>query len=292
MELKIDNILLPTDFSVRSADAARHASVLARRFHSKLTLLHVFDTHHAAYRTARGGAADSFRAELRARLEEMLESFLAGELKDFEVTRVLAEGDPAQTIVEYARCNRVDMIVSETRGTGVFRRLILGSVTAKVLHDAPCPVLTGVHAEEARTDERWEIRHILCAVDPACGDEAAIDWAAGLSAAFGAKLSVVHAIPAPPFHLQTHAIEAELRILLGRDARERIARMLEAGKGPPDTEIHVQSGPVGKVVLAAAQDFYADLVVIGHGSAEELPGRLHTNGYAIIRDAPCPVLSV
>ena len=292
MELKIDSILLPTDFSVRSAVAARHACVLARRFRSKLTLMHVFDTHHASERAARGGASDSFPAGQRARLEDMLGSFLAEALKNFEVRRVLAEGDPAQAIVEYARSNGVDVIVSETRGTGVFRRLILGSVTAKVLHDAPCPVLTGVHAEEAPKDERWEMRHILCAVDPACGDEAAIDWAVGLSAAFEAKMSVVHAIPAPPFHLQAHAIEAELRKLLSRDARERIARMLEAGEGPPGAEIHVQSGPVGKVVLAAAQDFHADLIVIGHGSTDELPGRLHTNGYAIIRDAPCPVLSV
>lgn len=292
MELKIENILLPTDFSIRSAVAARYASVLARRFHSKLTLLHAFDLHHAAERTARGGAAGSFLDEQKARLQEMLDSFLVEELKDFETTRVLALGDPAQTIVEYARCHKMDMIVSETRGTGVFRRLILGSVTAKVLHDAPCPVLTGVHAEEMRTDEKWEVGHILCAIDPACGDEAAIDWAVRLSEAFGSRMSVVHAIPAPPFHLQTHAIEAELRKLLSRDARERIARMLETVGGRADTEIHVQSGPVSKVVMAAAQDFRADLIVIGHGSTEEFPGRLHTDGYAIIRDAPCPVLSV
>lgn len=235
---------------------------------------------------------DTLYADQKTRLKEMLDSFLAEDLKSCEVTRVLAEGDPAQTIVEYSRSHAMDLIVSETRGTGVFRRLILGSVTAKVLHDAPCPVLTGVHAEEVRIDQAWVVRRILCAVDPAGGDEAAIAWSVKLSAAFGASLSVVHAIPAPPFHLQAHAIEAELRNLLSRDAQVRIAEMLKAASGSPDTEIHVQSGPVGKVILAIAQDFQADLIVIGHGSAGEISGRLHSNGYAIIRDSPCPVLSV
>ncbi len=41
-----------------------------------------------------------------------------------------------------------------THGYGPFRRFILGSVTAKVLHDADCPVWTGVHLEEAPPIER------------------------------------------------------------------------------------------------------------------------------------------
>lgn len=293
MELAIAEILLPTDFSPRSAVAARYAVTLARRFHSKLTLLHVQPPLNIAERFPGGNAGlagmlDGHKKQLR----EELDSFLAEELKEFEVSRVLAEGDPAQAIIEYSRANRTDMILIETRGTGVFRRLILGSVTAKVLHDAPCPVFTGVHAEQVEADKTWLLRHVLCAVDPSSGDEAAINWAVKLASAFEARLSVVHAIPAPPFHLQNYAIESELRRLLGEGERDRIVKLLEAAGGPRDTEIHVQSGPVSKVVLSIAQDCRADVIVIGHGSEDELPGRLHTNGYSIIRDSICPVISV
>jgi nucleotide-binding universal stress UspA family protein len=228
----------------------------------------------------------------KAQLQEKLESFLAGELRVFSVWRVLVQGDPAETIIEYSRSKKIDMIVMETRGTGVFRRLILGSVTAKVLHDAPCPVFTGVHAEQVDTDKAWPLRKVLCAVDPASGDESAVSWAASLAAAFKARLSVVHVIPAPPYHLQNYAIESELRRLLGEGSRERIAKLLKAAGAPDDTEIHVQSGPISKVVLSIARESGADVIVIGHGSDTELPGRLHTNGYSIIRDSTCPVISV
>jgi nucleotide-binding universal stress UspA family protein len=292
MEPAITNILLPTDFSLRSAVAARYAAVIARRFHSKLALLHVLPPLNVALESLGGVSVEEVLTRQKEQVEAKLAAFLVEELKEFVVTRVIAEGDPAQTIIEYAGSHKTDMIVCETRGTGMFRRFILGSVTSKVLHDAPCPVWTGVHAEQADVDDHWTVHHILCAVDPASGDESAVRWAISLASAFEARLSMVHAIPAPPFHLQTYSIESELRRLLSQGERERIVKMLEAEKAPPDTEIYVQSGPISKVVLTCAQDYEADLVVIGHGSENGVPGRLHTNGYAIIRDSICPVLSI
>jgi hypothetical protein len=66
-----------------------------------------------------------------------------------EAKRVVLEGDPARQIVDYAHEEKVDLIVMPTHGYGPFRQFILGSITAKVLHDADCPVWTGVHLEEA-----------------------------------------------------------------------------------------------------------------------------------------------
>jgi len=61
---------------------------------------------------------------------------------------VLLKGDPAECIVRVAQENAVDLIVMPTHAHGRFRRFLLGSVTAKVLHDTDCPVLTGVHHED------------------------------------------------------------------------------------------------------------------------------------------------
>ena len=294
MKLTIANILLPTDFSPRSIAAVKYATALSRRFHSKLTLLHVIPPLDPAFVVMGNGGAclDQVLEAQRECTRSQLDSFLADELRGFQVKRILMERDPAQAIVEYSRTQGVDLMVIPTRGSGVFRRFLLGSVTAKVLHDAPCPVWTGAHEEETAVNNSWELRHVLCAVDPVAGDEAAVGWAAELASAFHARLSVVHAIPSPSSNGGTYYLESELHRLLGHDFKDRIAKMLCANGNAPNVEIHVQSGPVARVVHSVAQDSRADLVVIGHGTNRGFPGRLHTDAYAIVREAPCPVVSV
>ena len=82
--------------------------------------------------------------------ERDLNAFEPDALAGLNVRRLLLHGDPASKIVELAREEHVDLIAMPTHGYGPFRRFILGSNTAKVLHDADCPVWTGVHIEEAR----------------------------------------------------------------------------------------------------------------------------------------------
>jgi nucleotide-binding universal stress UspA family protein len=59
-----------------------------------------------------------------------------------------------------------------------------------------------------------------------------------------------------------------------------------------DATLHVEAGHVADVVREEALRHGADLVVIGRGVLQETLGRLRSNAYAIIRHAPCPVLSV
>ena len=57
-------------------------------------------------------------------------------------------GDPAKKIICFARETEIDLIMMPTRGGGTFRRFLLGSVTAKVLDDATCPVWTDAHLDQ------------------------------------------------------------------------------------------------------------------------------------------------
>src|SRR5512139_353535 len=102
MKPAITNILLPTDFSLRSAVAARYAAVIVRHFHSKLTLLHVLPPLNVAFESLGGVSAEDVLTRQKEQVEAKLAAFLEEELKEFDVTRVIAEGDPAQTIIEYA----------------------------------------------------------------------------------------------------------------------------------------------------------------------------------------------
>jgi nucleotide-binding universal stress UspA family protein len=163
-----------------------------------------------------------------------------------------------------------------THGYGRFRRFILGSNTAKVLHDADCPVWTGVHMEDASAMPSIAIRNILCAVDLGPQSSRALAWAAGLAREFDARLTLLHAMPCGPD--------------VGLSAGEEL-RMLQGTAGAK-ADVLLESGEPAKAICDAAGRLRADVLVIGRGSAAGVYGRLRTNAYSIIRQSPCPVVSV
>ena len=276
-------ILLPVDFSERSLGAARYARVLATHFQSELTLLHVLAP--PAYEFGALEIGGSMLNELyvcrNAQVESELKTFLADELAGMNVRRVVLEGDPARKIVEYAHNEQMGLIVMPTHGYGQFRRFILGSITAKVLHDADCPVWTGVHLEQAPPSGVVALRHVACALDLGPQSLNALKWAAGIRKEFGAKLTILHVATcaqAPGQELETNIREA--------------VTSLQRQSGAEDAEVVVRPGDPPKVVCAETERLQADLLVIGRGSAGGRFGRLRANAYAIIRQSPCPVVSV
>src|ERR1700758_4139158 len=146
--LGLKKILLPVDFSDRSAGAARYAQALGRHFRSEIIVLHA-EPNLALLSGVGVGVAVLTSADLESQLRARLESFLVDEFNDLSVKRVLVSGDPATKIVEYAHAENVDLVVMPTYGHGPFRLSLLGSVVAKVLHDCDCPIWTGTHLEEA-----------------------------------------------------------------------------------------------------------------------------------------------
>src|SRR5258706_3050824 len=153
--LPFKRILFPVDFSAQSIGAARYVEAFTGRFDADLTLLHIIDLPHY----------NDLRPESPAQKRAHLQSFLASELEYFRVERITAEGDPAGNILQVAREKKSDLIMMPTHGHGPFRRFLIGSVTAKILHDADCPVWTGVHLEAAPPLEKIELHHLLCAVN-------------------------------------------------------------------------------------------------------------------------------
>ena len=288
------NILLPIDFSERSAGAARYAKALAAQFGSELTILHVLTPLQYEY-----GALEisgSMLSELyRNRSEQAtreLAGFLADELAGPKVHRMVFEGDPAAKIVELAhRSPDQTVIIMPTHGYGPFRRFILGSTTAKVLHDADCPVWTGVHLEEAPTLASIPFRNILCAVDLGPQSSKTLCWAARLAHEFCSQLHLVHATCASsdaPEATEDPAVSRQAGVR--KSAGEELLR-LQKFVGVEAT-YSVEAGEAAKVICSSAGRVRADLLVIGRGSAAGVFGRLRTNAYAIIRESPCPVVSV
>ena len=289
--MPLSKILVPVDFSERSVAAVRYARNLACHFHAELNLMHVLPPMPYAMGGFEFGGVvmtDAF-AERIPEARKELDEFLANELAGMKVTRLVLEGDPAQTIVEHAHGTGVELIVIPTHGYGPFRRFLLGSVTAKVLHDADCPVLTGVHLEEGPILELTAPRKILCAVDLAPQSGRVVKWADQMAQEFKGELVVVHAMSLGETHSE-EMFDPEWRVALEERVREKLQELL-AGAHTRAT-IVTEAGNTADVVNGAAQHFHSDLVVIGRSEAAGMFGRLRTNAYSIIRQSRCPVVSV
>jgi nucleotide-binding universal stress UspA family protein len=176
-----------------------------------------------------------------------------------------------------------------THGFGPFRRFLIGSITAKVLHDAHCPVWTGVHLEDAPPPDEIAFDKFICAVD--FDRETGVRTlraAAGLARQTGANVVVVHAIPALETRPEKY-LDTPFQTFLHSTAEDEIAAMQQtAGTQFP---VCIHGGPVAKVVREAALNHNADLVMVGRRQ-HDLLGRLRTHGYAIVRESPCPVISL
>lgn len=290
--LALEKILLPVDFSDRCLGAARYARVLAGRYGAEIVILHVVEPIRYEFSALEFGGAvlTDLAAKRKAQARESLETFLATELQGSPVRRLLAEGEAAQTIVETARREQAGLITMPTHGYGRFRRFILGSVTAKVLHDAQCPVWTGIHLEQAPVPEAIRLRTILCAVDLGRQSAEPLRWAAALARDFQARLLVAHACPRIELR-PGECGDRDLNSELAAAARRRLESLLSE-TGAQAAELAVEFGDAPRVVCSVAASRQADLLVIGRGSAAGIYGRLRTNAYAIIRESPCPVVSV
>ncbi len=289
--LSFAKILLPVDFSGRCEGAARYAHALAGRFGSEVILAHVLPPPHYEFSALEvgGSVLNELFANRVAQVRTELDSYLSRELLDVKVRRVLLEGDPARRLVEFAHDEKVSLIMMPTHGYGSFRRFILGSVTAKVLHDADCPVWTGVHMEQAPPASAIGFGRIVVAVDLGPQSGATLQWAAHVAESFGAHLTVVHALQCLE-PKATERAESDWQAGLKAEAAEQIRRLQE-GLGTT-AEVVLETGDAPSAVCGAAARLGAGVLVIGRGSAAGIFGRLRTNAYAIIRQSPCPVVSV
>jgi nucleotide-binding universal stress UspA family protein len=285
----IAKILLPIDFSARSTDAADAAAAVAERFGSEIALLHVL-APGVNLPPPISGQTRLLHGCAREEAEEKMKEFRAQEWGHIGVKRVLREGDPARTIVEYADSEHVDLIMMPTHGYGPFRRLLLGSTTAKVLHDAKCVVWTAVHTPEMSFDLAAQPRRIACAVDLGSQSSSILSWASRLSWEFGASLSVIHVVASLDPRLEEYYLSPEWRGHVINEAKAELASLLETDG--VNGELHIQVGSIAEAVVDAAEEVEADLLVIGRSCHDGVTGRLPTNAYAIIRESPCPVFSI
>jgi nucleotide-binding universal stress UspA family protein len=136
-----DSILIPTDGSAESAEAAEAGLDLAEELDAEVHAISVVDAELVASTTYTTGAAKNEERMHEEAEENAAEVAEGARERGLEAVEVVETGIPAEKIVEYADEN-VDAIVIGTHGRGGMRRVLLGSVTDKVVRTASVPVVT------------------------------------------------------------------------------------------------------------------------------------------------------
>jgi nucleotide-binding universal stress UspA family protein len=284
----IKHILFPVDFSERCGSTAPYVASMARRLGAKITLLNAVQPYwYGAMETPAPLIVDVDEIK-QAQERDLKESFI-DEFAGISVDRHVIVGDASEVIKEFAEKNAVDLVMMPTHGYGPFRQFLLGSVAAKVLHDTHLPVWTNVHTDEPRPLVHADVHTIVCATDVAPESYKLMKEAAQFAENTGAKLRLVHVIPAPTAWPDSQ-MDATFEKTLELEARKWIGEHQKTlGIAAP---LCVMRGDIAPAVCETAKKFGADLVVIGRGVIQERLGRLRTNAYAIIRQSPCPVMSL
>jgi nucleotide-binding universal stress UspA family protein len=137
-------ILLPSDFSECSAEAARAARRLAEHFGSRLVVFHVLDEPAALDPMFRGEVPlEMLRERMEHYARDAMERFLAEHFQGFpDVETRVASGVPYREIVRAARETAAGLIVIGTHGRTGVEHVIFGSTAEKVVRMASCPVLS------------------------------------------------------------------------------------------------------------------------------------------------------
>ncbi|SEH15819.1 Nucleotide-binding universal stress protein, UspA family [Natronorubrum sediminis] len=149
-----DCILVPTDGSPEVERALEYAFELAQVHDATVRAIYVVSV--AGYgglpmETALEGVSGALRDEGEAAVRRVKELAPDG----VEVETLVLEGSPSRVIVEQAQPDRCDLVVMGTHGRGGIDRLLLGSVTERVVRRAPVPVLT-VQVDPSESGEQPE----------------------------------------------------------------------------------------------------------------------------------------
>ena len=284
----IQKILFPVDFSPSCEAIAPFVRRAAAMYSAKVTLLYVLEPSASGFELLTRPAPDAledYKAVGCAKLTE----YLSAEFPMPECSRLLVVGEAADRIAAVARDRGFELVVMPTHA-GVFRRMLLGSTTAKVLNDADCMVLTTQHAETI-TPRPLDHREWVCAVGLSSDSERVLRIASQLAETAHANLSLIHAIPAAPpslpvrFNLEERVYSLEMQAALDRMS----ALQSVAGS---NAKVNVAVGPIKDALTETTRRLQADALIIGRSSQSGTQGRLRDLTYAVVRDAPCPVISV
>jgi nucleotide-binding universal stress UspA family protein len=300
--IEIRRILCPVDFSDYSRRALDHAIAIARWYGSTVTVLHVFSPALVAPYGPGPVILEPIvlipadRDQLLAATKVFIE---AEATPGVAIEAVVRDGKTAAEILDQATKMSADLLVIGTHGRSGFERLVLGSVTEKVLRKACCPVLTVPRRlPDAVPSGPVLFKRILCAVDFSQSSMHALTYALSLAQEADGSLTVVHVLGAE-FVGQVGLGEEHVSLAALQRQHEEEARKLLEKAVPESTAAYCTAdtmlvrGKPWREILRIAADRQAELIVMGvqgRGAADLM--FFGSTTQHVVREATCPVLTL
>lgn len=299
--IELRRILCPVDFSDHSRHALDHAATLARWYESTVDVLYV---HPIVPVAASAPGAPLYTPLMtterdRGELLRSMHSFAGSRPGDDLVMHCdVIEGSAAPVILDRARELSSDLIVMGTHGRSGFERLLLGSITEKVLRKASCPVLSVPARVHGVAHTPPLFTRILCAVDFSDCSMKGLDYAMSIAQEADARLTVLHVLDVPLEAQEYFAGESDVLRDYAASARdERRARLEtcvpDAVRAYCTVDTLLAEGKPSREILRIAAEQQTELIVIGiHGRGAADLLFFGSTAQHVVREAACPVLTL
>lgn len=285
VEVTLDNILFATDFSPASEKAGLYVKALAKRYASRVQLVHVVDLSAAYQAPDAGICVNCFREGGDKGLANLKDDLASHGIK---ANAILREGtDTAGEILEAAKDKSIDLIVSGTRGQEGLARLAFGSMAEQLIHRAEYPVVT-VGPNVTPPQPSGIFRRIVYATDFSPEATKAAVFALSFAQDSGAHIYLCHVLPPSDrrYQIDSQKLEAKYTAALQRLVSDIACEWCEP-------ECILEHGYAADGVLLLARRVEADLIVLGtRRFSHWFDGWKAGIAYEVIRAAICPVLTV
>jgi len=300
MRVQFKSILCATDFSDDSNRAIYYGSALAKELGAKLYVCHVVDLSPVAiygeFQLDPVGQQERIREDAQEQIRQML-----GNLT-IQWESIVNVGQPAEEIARIIEEKRIDLVISATRAHSGLKRLILGSVTERLMRTLTCPLLVarspGHESIEPPADRSVSLGKILIGCDFSNDSALALSYGLSLAQEFESELHLVHVIEPPKYTEFVKPGPAAAHGIQDRVLSDLLTQKLQ-GLVPEEVRIWCRlhtillEGRPYEELVGYADRNAMDMIVLGmrgHGLVKSL--LLGSTTDRVTRHAPCPVLTV
>lgn len=282
--VQLRRILVATDFSAGARAALDCALGIARRYHSKVFLVHAIPVLPYVSPESSEEAieqAKKFAAREMQRLVE--ETGCAGMVHE----EILYAGGVWPLLQDFAKSHAVDLMALGTHGRTAVKKQLLGPVAEEIFRLAECPILTVGARSEKPPRATDAVHRILYTTNFKPHSERAAAFARSLEREHDAKLTVLHVVEDElPLRESNYGIIRDFML-------RRMKKGLPAEcVGNCEPEFQVRYGDPAEQILQMAREQHTDLIILGLRSGTYTAGQLPSAiAYKLVCQAACPVLT-
>lgn len=299
MRMVLKNVLCGVDLSDFSMLPLSYGLALCKEYGAKLHVCHVIDFPTA---TIYGeGVSDPLEQERG--FIEYTHDYILGLVGDSPVPwePIVKVGHTADEIAALASERKMDLVITATHGRSGLKRMLLGSVTERLMHTLACPLLAVRRSgkpEELKPGRPVNLKRILVGCDFSSDSELAFDYGLSLAQEFESELHLVHVIEPMAYENLTKraapaaesGFEEDLRLQLKEAMDDMIPDDARSWCKPVTTLV---AGRADEELTKYALVNKMDLIVLGV-RGQRLVEKLFIGSTTdrVTRQAHCPVLSV